>query len=197
MVSLEAFGIGLALGFSLAAPPGPIIAQMAVDTARGDSWRGFRVGLGATVADGTFFVLTYLGLLQVLPGDPVLAGLSLLGAGLMTYFAYGAWKTARRPLAPPPRILKGFPSGYLLAALSPFNIAWWLTAGATFLALHGATLAGGFLLAILGIVAGYSLLFHFGTRRIKRMETYVSYASAALLLGFAGFLVHHAWTLWM
>lgn len=92
MVSLEAFGIGLVLGFSLAGPPGPVIAQMAVDTARGDSWRGFRVGLGAMTADATFFVLTFIGLLQVLPSDRVLAVLSLLGAGLMAFFGYGAWK---------------------------------------------------------------------------------------------------------
>ena len=193
---LEAVLIGFGLGFSLAAPPGPVLAQLATETARGRPWKGLRVGLGATSADATFFLLTYYGVLHVLPGRRVLAAMALAGALLMLYFARGAWRAARRPLdLQAGARVSGFPGGFLLAALSPFNIAWWLTTGAAMLALYGATLASGFFLAILLVVVVSVLLVGWGARRIARFETYVSYASAVFLAGFAVFLVVHGTTM--
>lgn len=191
----EAFVVGAGLGFSLAAPPGPVLAQLAIETARGRTWKGFRVGLGATSADACFFLLVYLGVLHVLPRPSVLAVMALAGAVLMLYFAWGAWRAARVPLELESAArLSGFPGGFLLAALSPFNIAWWLTSGVTFLSIYGATLAGGFFVAILAVVAISVLLVRLGAAKIARFETYVSYASAVFLAGFAVFLAFHGAT---
>lgn len=195
MAFLEALVIGAVLGFSLAAPPGPVLAQLAFETARGRWQKGLLVGLGATSADATFFLLVWLGLLRVVPSDTVLAVMALAGAGLMAFFSWNAWKAARRPFEVRDRMISGFPGGYLLAALSPFNIGWWLTAGVTFLELHGASLALGFFLAILGVVVASVLIVRFAAARIERFETWVAYASAVFLLGFGAFLVHHAETL--
>ena len=191
MAFLEALAVGAALGFSLAAPPGPVLAQLAVETARGDPWKGVRVGLGATTADATFFLLTYLGVLLVVPGEHARAAMAWTGAALMLFFARSAWQAARAPLGTMAGRLSGFPGGFLLAGLSPFNLAWWLTSGATFLGIHGPSLAVGFFLAILAVVAASVLVIRFAARRVPRMEFYVSYASAVFLTGFAVYLVYY------
>lgn len=192
MAFLEALVVGVVLGFSLAAPPGPVLAQLAFETARGRWFVGFLVGLGATTADGLFFLLTWLGVATVAPSEHVTAGLALVGAGLMTFFAYDAWRAARTPLQLKAGWLTGFPAGFLLAATSPFNLAWWVTTGSTMLGIYGATLALGFFLAILAVVAASVYIVHLGARKVERFETWVSYASAVFLAGFAVFLVRHA-----
>lgn len=188
----EAVLVGLGLGFSLAAPPGPIMAKMAFETARGRWRQGLLVGLGATCADASYFLLVLFGLLRVLPGGRVLGLLSLAGVALMLYFAWGAWRAARRPLPEEARTrLNGWPAGYLLAATSPFNLAWWTTSGAPLLSRYGAPLGLGFFPALLVTVAVAVAVFREGARRVARFESYVSHASALLLVAFAALL---AWT---
>lgn len=191
----EAFGIGLLLGLTLGLPPGPIIAQMAVDVARGKPMSGIGVGLGAVTADACFFTLVALGLLVALPPDGFLVVLSVAGALLMGVLARDAVRVARQPDKPTRRVLNGFPGGFMLAVLSPFNIGWWLTAGVTFLAIHGNLLAVGFFTGLLGVVFGYTGVFHLGAKRFPRMVTYVGYTSGVFLAAFALFLLVHAWAL--
>jgi threonine/homoserine/homoserine lactone efflux protein len=182
----EALLVGFGLGVSLAAPPGPVMAKMAHETARGRWPQGLLVGLGATSADAVYFVAVAFGLLNVLPDARILGLLALLGVALMLYFAHGAWRTARRPLAPPPRLrVNGWPAGFLLALTSPFNVAWWVTSGAPYLHEYGPGLGAGFFTALLATVLASVWVFHQGARRIRRFESVVSYASAVLLAGFA------------
>jgi threonine/homoserine/homoserine lactone efflux protein len=185
----EAVAVGAGLGFSLAAPPGPVMAKMAFETARGRPRQGLLVGLGATTADATYFLLVVFGLLSILPSRRTLAVFAFFGVGLMLYFAAGAWRAAQRPLATPPSRLNGFPAGFVLAVTSPFNVAWWVTSGAPLLELYGPRLGLGFFAALLSTVALSVYVFHLGSRRIARFEAYVSYASALLLAAFAVLLL--------
>lgn len=186
----EATIVGLGLGASLAAPPGPIMAKMAFETARGRWPQAVWVGLGATSADMTFFLLVWQGVLRLLPSPTVLGVLSLFGVALMDWFAYEAWRAARQPLAAPRSRLNGFPAGYVIAITSPFNLAWWLTSGTPFIHLYGPPLALGFAAALVGVVLLSVWVFHYGSRKVMRFETYVSYASAVLLFGFGLFLAY-------
>jgi len=57
----EIFGVflaGMALGLSIAAPPGPVNAMIAFQSTR-SPLRGFLVGLGAMTSDATFLFITY------------------------------------------------------------------------------------------------------------------------------------------
>jgi len=181
----EALAVGAGLGFSLAAPPGPVMAKMALDTAQGRWRQGALVGLGATTADATYFLLVVGGVLRFLPDRRVLAVFAFAGVALMLYFAVSAWRAARRPLEPPRSRLGGWPAGYVLAITSPFNLAWWLTSGAPLLAQYGPRLGIGFFTALLATVALSIYVFHLGSRKVARFEVYVSYASALLLAAFA------------
>jgi threonine/homoserine/homoserine lactone efflux protein len=182
---VEAVLVGMGLGFSLAAPPGPVMAKMASETARGRWRQGLLVGTGAMSADAMFFALVTFGLLAFAPDPRVLAVLAFAGVGLMLYFAYGAWRVARRPLVEPKGGLNGWPAGFVLAATSPFNFAWWATSGGPLLEVYGPVLGIGFFAALVTTVAVAVYVFHLGSRKIARFEAYVSYASALLLVGFA------------
>ncbi len=154
------------------------------------------VGLGATSADAAFFLLVYLGLLAVLPDPRVFALLALSGVALMDFFAWHAWRAARRPLDPSPGTLEGWPAGFVIAITSPFNLAWWLTAGSTYVHDHGLALAGGFFAAILAWVVLSVVLFRFGAARVARFETYVAYVSAGLLAAFGLLLAYEGLQYW-
>lgn len=191
MALLEALLVGAGLGLSLAAPPGPVMAKMAFETARGRWMRGLLVGLGATSADATYFFLVQFGVLRLSPQDRILGVLALGGLVLMDFFALQAWRAARAPLIPQGGGLSGFAGGYLIAFTSPFNVAWWITSGVPFVALYGPLLAVGFFTAIVGWVILSTALFQYGMRKIERFERYVSYASAILLAGFGVLLGVH------
>lgn len=192
MAFWESVLIGAGLGVSLAAPPGPIFAKLGLEVSRGRNLTGFMVGVGATSADMTFFLLVAFGILEVLPDRRVLGALGLGGVVVMNFFAYSAWKGAREPPVASEKGVSGFVGGYLLAVTSPFNWIWWLTSGVPFVALYGPTLGVGFFVAILAWVVLMVGVFHWGSRRIARFELYVGYASAALLVAFALFLAYNA-----
>src|SRR6056297_996410 len=81
---------GVALGLSLAAPPGPMNAIIAEESVLRGWGSGFRAGLGALSADACFFVLALLGVVTVVRDVPVVQqALFAFGGLLMLYFAYG------------------------------------------------------------------------------------------------------------
>lgn len=182
---------GIALGVSLAAPPGPVTALMANEVARRGARAGIWVGLGATTADLGFFVLALLGAVALLRDRPLLLGaMSLVGAALLLWFARGAWRAARAP-AEAGEARATFRSGFLAAATSPFNLAWWLGTGSPLFANAGAGLGVGM---FLGIVAWVLLFTHAVAalgHRVRRFQEGVAYASAAVLAAFAAWI---AWT---
>jgi threonine/homoserine/homoserine lactone efflux protein len=192
---------GVALGLSLAAPPGPMNAIIAEESVlRG--WRsGFRAGLGAMSADACFFVLALLGVVTVVRDVPIVKA-ALFGAGgaLMLYFAYGAASDASDAFTGDPSDVsgesKGFRKAFVLALTNPYQILWWLTAGVSLLdpgtvsldALGGLAVATGSPVIVVGFFAGIAVwitgfpaaLVAAG-RRVDALAPAVAYASAAVL----------------
>jgi threonine/homoserine/homoserine lactone efflux protein len=191
VVSPEAVLAGLALGLSLAAPPGPVLALMARETTQRGPWAGAKVGLGATTADAGFLVLAALGAIAVLAERPTLMGVvSLLGALLLAWFARGAWRSARSPAAAPVGGEATFATGFLAAATSPFNLAWWVGPGSVLIASVGFDLVAGMFAGILGWLVLFTQGVHRLGQRIRRFQEGVAYASAVVLALFA------AWVAW-
>lgn len=192
---------GLALGLSLAAPPGPVTALMVQATARRGAWRGFAVGLGATSADACFLLLALLGGIAVLAERPTLLGLaSLAGAGLLACFALGAWRGARGAArsrgAPAGRegaqgsTEPGFAAGFAAAITSPFNLAWWIGPGSVLIASVGLSIVAGLFAGILAWILFLPHALAVLGRRLPRFQEGAGYASAAILAVFA------AWVAW-
>ena len=205
---------GVALGLSLAAPPGPMNAIIAEESVlRG--WRaGFRAGLGAMSADACFFVLALAGVVTVVRDATVVRG-ALLGLGglLMLYFAYGAAADANEAFGGEASASetvtdggasgedsKGFRKAFVLALTNPYQIIWWLTAGVGLLdpgtftidALGGLAVSTGSPIIVVGFfggiavwITGFPGALVTAGRRVDSFAPIVAGLSA-LVLGLAG-----------
>jgi threonine/homoserine/homoserine lactone efflux protein len=193
---------GALLSWSLAAPPGPINALMAHAAAERGFWLGWVYGLGAIAGDMTMLALTALGVLRVVDAFPWLrVALALVGAGLMAWFAVGAWRQARAAAAarpgrddedgptPWPRELA---KAYVIVVTSPYNWGWWLTAGSSMLSLLGLIVALGFFLGLLVWTAVWTGLATWGGARVKRLGEVVAYGAAVVLALFAALTAWYA-----
>lgn len=195
--------LGFGLGVSLAAPPGPILVLSADRAVHRSFMAGFVVVAGAILGDATHALLMGFGVLPLITRVTYLPeALALAGGGLLLFFAWGAWQKARRPpdLAHAADtddhgwgarygwVVGGLAAGYLFALTSPFNIAWWLSAGTTLFRDYGNPVFYGFFLGLVVVAGGYVALVRWASTRVKGVVTGVSYASAFLLAGF-GLLV--------
>ena len=190
------FVAGALLAWSLAAPPGPINALMAHAAARRGFLAGWVYGLGATTGDITMLALVIFGVGRVLERFPLLAvAFAFAGASLMIWFAWGAWRTARRHTVAaklgrdeddrPEPWPRAFAKAFAIVLTSPYNWSFWLTAGTSTIAFFGWTLGFGFFAGILAWTIFWTWLAHAGAQRVKRFSEFVSYAAALALALFA------------
>ncbi|MCH7659644.1 MAG: LysE family transporter [Euryarchaeota archaeon] len=202
---------GLLLGLSLAAPPGPMNAIIAEESALRGWSSGVRAGLGAMSADACFFLVALAGVATVLQNAPtVRAGMMAVGGVLMCYFAVGAAKSARESFTG--REIDdsaGFRKTFALSFTNPYQILWWLTVGVALLDPGSLALAipllgeiaveTGSVAIVLGFFAGIALwitafplaLVRAG-RRIDGFAPLVAGASAAVLAGFGVLFLYRA-----
>ncbi len=182
MTAGTALLLGLALGFSLTVPPGPMNALIAHRSV-GSRRAGMVTGLGAMTSDAILGSAVY-SLQAVVDLHAIVRGIYVLGAGVMAFLGV-------RLLRAPPPMTTSDPEGttYLQALAvglsNPFQILWWLTAGVAFAYLGGAVLLGGLFGAIAVWIVVFPAAVHAGTRRSPRVQTGVRWVSAAIVLGFA------------
>lgn len=184
--------LGLILAWSLAATPGPANALIAQEAAR-RGWRaGWFTGLGAIVGDVVMFFLMWGGVLVLVARHPWLEPvLAALGAVLLAWLAWGAWRLARRGPTLEAEGRGSFGRSFLIVVTSPLNWAWWVGAGSSMFEDFGLAIVAGFFAGLLSWVAFWSGLARAGAVRIKRFAEGVAYASAVVLAAFALYL---AWT---
>ncbi|WP_232701160.1 LysE family translocator [Halobacterium wangiae] len=186
---------GVALGLSLAAPPGPMNAVIAEESvARG--WRsGFAAGLGAMTADACFFVLALVGVVAFVENAPTVRAVMVgIGGVLMLYYAYGAVRDAGSFSQAEAADGRGFRKAFALALANPYQVTWWLTAGVGLLnpgeisafglelsAANGALTIAGFFAGILLWITVFPASLRAAGERVDALGTVVAYGSAAVL----------------
>ncbi len=197
--TLQVLLSGVALGFSIAAPPGPVTA-LSAQLVVSRSWlSGWLVMLGATVADGVFFVLTYYGIARLVTAEER-GVLFVLGGLLMLYLAFSTVRTAGRRDAGtlPPRSSRWsstkarrspFLLGLSIGLTNPYQLGWWVAVGSGMVADFGASVAVGFFVGILGWTLIVTALVHEGVRRYQRLSPLIAYASAAIMVGFGSWFL--------
>lgn len=119
---LYAIVVGIGLGLSLAAPPGPMNALMARESTK-SRWHGTAVGAGAMTADAVLLVITFF-FSKVIPKF-IINYFYLAGAIILLYMAYGTLKAKVKQSSMHANYFLGLGIGIS----NPFQIAWWLTAG--------------------------------------------------------------------
>ncbi len=182
----EAFGpivhlaLGFALGASLAGPPGPVNALIARESSRHGMAAGVRAGIPAPIVDTAYMVLVLVGLPRLVHLEAVAPWLAAVGALLMAYLA---WDTVR--LRAGTRQLAGPWAVWAVTLTNPFQYAWWIGAGTTFLGAQGAWGVAGFMVAIFGWVFTFSFLVSRGAQRWQWFPAVLEVVSADLLFLFA------------
>ncbi|AHG03342.1 lysine transporter LysE [Halobacterium sp. DL1] len=186
---------GVALGLSLAAPPGPMNAVIAEESvARG--WKsGFAAGLGAMTADACFFVLALVGVVAFIENAPTVRAVMVgVGGVLMLYYAYGAVRDAGSFSEAEAADGRGFRKAFALALANPYQITWWLTAGVGLLnpgeiaafglelsAANGVLTVAGFFAGILLWIIVFPASLRAAGERVDALGKSVAYVSAAVL----------------
>ena len=174
---------GLALGFSLTVPPGPMNALIASQTATRGLRNGILTGAGAMTADMMLGVTVYAAK-SLVDMHSVIKSLYLLGGAVLIILTYSM---LRRGNTLPPEELKSrtYSRAVVIGITNPFQILWWLTAGIAFAYLGGMVLLAALFTAVAVWIVVFPVLISTGTRKHPGASRAVSVASAAIMLLFA------------
>lgn len=182
---LESLAFGVALGFSLTVPPGPMNALIASRAAR--SLRGaVLTGAGAMTADAILAAFVF-SLVQFVDLAPVVRLLDAAAVAMMVYFGVRVLRSLRAPSSDVPSDARTFSLGVVVGVSNPFQVAWWLTAGLAFARYGGPVLLAGLFGAIAVWVVVFPLALSEVARRSPRVGEGISVASAAIMFAFAAY----------
>jgi len=178
---MELFSLlfGLALGLSIAAPPGPVNSIIAAESLR-SKLHGTSVGLGAMTADFIFFVLTlFFG--HFIP-TKITYFLYVVGGLFMIWLAFGVLRSTSSSRTARANYITGLSMGLT----NPFQITWWLTTGLFMMQQVGVFAAPGF---FGGIVIWITLFPYIVNRYAKGLFRIIRFISFGILLGFGAFIL--------
>ena len=132
------------MGFSLAAPPGPMNAIIATESLISER-KGILVGAGAMTADFIFMVISFM-IYQVI--KPVITYFYIFASLAMFLLAYSMFRRSPSEKAPK-KFGFDYIKGLMLGLTNPFQIGWWVTAGLSCLWIFGWQSVLGLFLAII------------------------------------------------
>ncbi|EKN70118.1 lysine exporter protein LysE/YggA [Neobacillus bataviensis LMG 21833] len=118
------------LGFTLAAPIGPVNSARLDKGIKNGFWHAWIVGVGSMIADGCFMLLVYLGMVQFLDIPIFQIFLWLFGGFVLIYSGVESIKNSNTITLNYSRkkesIFKCFLTGFILSISSPLSILFWL-----------------------------------------------------------------------
>lgn len=120
----------LFLGFTLAAPIGPVNSARLDKGIKNGFFHAWIVGTGALFADAAFMLLVYLGLIRFLSIPVVQIFLWLFGGFVLIYTGVEAMISSRNMTLDFSRkkdsLISCFLTGFFMAITSPLSILFWL-----------------------------------------------------------------------
>jgi threonine/homoserine/homoserine lactone efflux protein len=188
---------GMGVGVVLAAPIGPINIEIIRRGLLQGSRAGWLVGLGALTADTIFAALIVSGITQVADRPALRIPLYAVGALMLIFIG---WMSIRRAYGGPIDLRevatghsRDYLTGFLMAALNPMGIVYWLSVGSALVAEAVAkvgrggspVLVSGVFLGIFCWVTVLALMVHFGRRFVnERVMRWITGISGGILIGF-------------
>ncbi len=118
------------MGFTLAAPIGPVNSARLDKGIKNGFWHAWVVGAGSMVADGFFMLLVYLGMVYIL-GIPIIQiFLWLFGGFILIYSGVESIKNSNTITLTYTRdkesLVKCFIIGFIMSITSPLSVLFWL-----------------------------------------------------------------------
>ncbi len=178
---LYAIGFGIALGLSVAAPPGPMNAIVARESQR-SNWHGSSVGFGAMTADAILLVITFY-FSKLIPSY-IINFFYIAGTFILLYMAYGTLRAKAKETS----IHANYFLGIGMGLTNPFQIAWWFTAGLFFITKISLIAIVGFFIGIVIWVFSFPYAIH-KTKKYYEPK-WINYISTAVLVAFAAFMFY-------
>ncbi|MDR4314965.1 lysine exporter protein LysE/YggA [Niallia circulans] len=118
------------LGFTLAAPIGPVNSARIDKGIKNGFWHAWIVGFGSMLADGVFMILVYIGMVHFLEIDIIQIFLWLFGGFILVYTGMesivGAQHLKLDSLRGKDSLFKCFLTGFIMSITSPLSILFWL-----------------------------------------------------------------------
>jgi len=195
---------GIFLGWGAAIPIGPMNLEIMRRNLRYGFLVGLFFGLGACLADISYLALISLGLLNFLNQPLVLKFVGLIGASILLWFGFkafrmpvGAMQEKKTSLSLLPNLIEGLS----LTLLNPFTILFWASIS-TQLPLLASTpwqlmiVGGGLTIGTVSWVLVLNAVLHFIRYRINdKLLRYLNYAGGIIVIGFAIFGIIYALSL--
>ncbi len=172
--------LGVLLGLSMAAPPGPVNAMILRESMK-SRLHGSSVGFGAMTADLIFFLVIYYVRAEIPP--LVLRILYLVGGVLLLLLAYLTLKSSPSVNT---SVSGNYFTGLLMGLTNPYQISWWVTIGIYMVDSFGTTSILGF---FSGIVIWVITFPYFSNLYVKRYVKYVNLVSFAILASFGVYIL--------
>ena len=161
---------GLLLGLGVGLAPGPLLALVISASLRGGTSHGLRVALSPLITDLPIIVISLFVLRQV--NDSAIGFLSIVGALVLTYFAYESWVAGRTDPQKNINLDNSLGStkttlfkAILTNFINPSAWLFWMTAGGTLLTTgwnKGFWDAAGFLFGFYLLLVGSKALLAWG-----------------------------------
>lgn len=118
------------LGFTLAAPIGPVNSARLDKGIKNGFWHAWIVGVGSMIADGIFMMMVYFGMVHFLEIHVVQIFLWLFGGFILIYTGIESIKNANQITLIQSRekesLFKCFLTGFIMSITSPLSILFWL-----------------------------------------------------------------------
>ncbi len=182
--------LGMSLGVSLAAPPGPITA-MIVDRSMTSVMKGFMIGMGAMSADFTLMIIT-IGFRSVVDLGAYDRYIFLVGGIFFILLSFGVIRSRYSGNTIPERRNMNYFSGLFLGLVNPMQIAWWITAGLSVFQRFGIE---PFYFLFLGIVLWVAFLTYAINRSVvrygKKLAEGIKLFSFVILVSFGMVFIYY------
>ncbi|MGB3327351.1 MAG: LysE family transporter [Thermomicrobiales bacterium] len=198
MQAIALLGYGMSVGIVLAAPVGPINVEILRRGLLISPKAGWLVGIGAMTADTIFATIIVSGVSGIADRPALRAPLFLAGAAMVGWIGIASIRESRRGAivleAKARGASRSFVTGFLMAALNPMGIVYWLSVGSALVAEAVAkvgkagspVLVGGVFLGIFCWVSGLALAIRLGRHRVNAQALrWITGVSGVILVGFA------------
>jgi threonine/homoserine/homoserine lactone efflux protein len=181
--------LGLAVGFSGAIIPGPLLAFTVFDTSRKKKVTGPRIILGHAVWESVIILIILLGfgslITQNILAIYILGGVALAAIGISMIRSKGKEISMEKS-----KVNSSFVGGIFYTAFNPTQPLWWATGG---LALLQTGLEMMSIIGVLVVTAGHWLsdliYYSFVSFAVKRNEQHIVPHQKAIAFALGGFMM--------
>lgn len=182
--------LGVFLGFSMAAPPGPI-NSMIIDRSTKSFYEGAKIGFGAMTADFIFMILIFF-FQKSVNFSYFLPAIYIGGALLFLYIAVGM-KKKNDDKNDGKSSLGGYFKGLGTGLLNPYQIVWWLSAGLAIFAAFGLYLFYFFFFGIAIWIFFITLIVYYSYIKYgEKLRRYLIDFSSSILIIFSVIFFYEA-----